>query len=178
MVANGWIGGEQWRLGLRGTPLAALRELHATLGACEVALEDLRKLASERFDPADTPNMVPLGNLLNEIREHLEPFVTPGRAALRESGRLQSPSAPMPDAQANTSEPIASRQQALRMLGEVAEWYRRTEPHSPVAALVARAARWGAMPFEQVLREVVRDEDVLMRAFEMLGIRPEGSEPG
>jgi hypothetical protein len=37
------------------------------------------------------------------------------------------------------------------------------------------------MPFEQVLREVVRDEEVLSRAFEMLGIRPEpessGSEP-
>jgi type VI secretion system protein ImpA len=181
MLANGWIGGDQWRSRLRQAPASALPETHALLGACEVALEELRKVASERFDVADAPNLIPLGNLLREIREHLEQFISPA-AEVRAAARPVADSPAGAQAAAATpAGPIRSREQALRMLGEVAEYYRLNEPHSPIAALVARAARWGVMPFEQVLREVVRDEEVLSRAFEMLGIRPEpessGSEP-
>jgi type VI secretion system protein ImpA len=178
LLSNGWIGGDQWRAQLQKTPLPALRESHAALAACEVALEELRKAVSERFSDGDAPNLIPLGNLLHEIREHLELFVTPEPAGASEAPADTAADAAAEAAPAVESGPIRSRDQALRMLGEVAEYYRTYEPHSPIAALVARAARWGVMPFEHVLREVVQDESVLRRAFEMLGIRPEGSDSG
>jgi hypothetical protein len=42
--------------------------------------------------------------------------------------------------------PLQSRAEALRQLRVVAEFFRRTEPHSPVAYLAERAAQWGEMP--------------------------------
>jgi type VI secretion system protein ImpA len=175
MLGAGWIGGEQWRAQLRAVPGETLRETQAAIAACEVALEELRKAASERFESEDAPNLIPLGNLLHEIREHLELFVSPTRTSDPVRSETRSPAAAKL-APATVSGPIQTREQALRMLAEVAEYYRTNEPHSPIAALVTRAARWGEMPFEQVLREVVRDEEVLSRAFEMLGIRTESSD--
>jgi len=72
--------------------------------------------------------------------------------------------------------PIASRADALRALAEAAEYFRKHEPHSPIAALVTRAVRWGSMPFEQVLREVVQDDAALNRVWNTLGITSEGGD--
>ncbi len=177
LLSNGWIGGEQWRTRLKNTPAEVLRESHAALAACEVALEELRKAVSERVSDEDAPNLIPLGNLLHEIRGHLEQFVTVEIAAAADAPADAASAAAEP-APAAVTGPIHTREQALRMLTEVAEYYRKYEPHSPIAALIARAARWGVMPFEPVLREVVQDENVLKRTFEMLGIRPEGPDSG
>ena len=63
------------------------------------------------------------------------------------------------------------RADALRRLGAVAAFFRRTEPHSPVAYLVQRAIRWADMPLDVWLREVVANDDVLSRVKETLGIK-------
>lgn len=63
-----------------------------------------------------------------------------------------------------------SREDALLRLQAVASYFRRTEPHSPISYLVQRAARWGAMPLEQWLQEVVKDQGVLGSIWETLGI--------
>ena len=72
-------------------------------------------------------------------------------------------------------EPV-DRLDALRRLAAVAEFFRRTEPHSPVAYLVQRAARWGKMPLEEWLNEVIKSEDVLGNVRETLGIQEEKSD--
>jgi len=64
-----------------------------------------------------------------------------------------------------------SRADALRRLAAVADYFRRTEPHSPVAYLVQRAVRWGEMPLEEWLRDVIVNEDVLARVHETLGLK-------
>lgn len=56
---------------------------------------------------------------------------------------------------------LASKQAALRALGEIADYFRRTEPHSPVASLLEQAVHWANMPLADFLSEVVRDESVL-----------------
>jgi type VI secretion system protein ImpA len=72
--------------------------------------------------------------------------------------------------------PLQSRADALRRLGEVAEYFRRTEPHSPVAYLVDRAVRWGNMTLDQWLAEMIKDETMLGGLRETLGIMPPPSE--
>jgi type VI secretion system protein ImpA len=68
------------------------------------------------------------------------------------------------------------RAEALRRLASVAEFFRKTEPHSPVSYLVQRAARWGEMPLEQWLQEVIKDDGVLNVVRETLGIQERNSE--
>ena len=64
---------------------------------------------------------------------------------------------------------IVQRQQALSQLRQVADFFRRTEPHSPVAYLADKAASWGEMPLHQWLRAVVKDQGTLAQLDEMLG---------
>lgn len=66
--------------------------------------------------------------------------------------------------------PVRSREHAIRQLHEIAAFFRRTEPHSPVAYLAEKAARWGAMPLHVWLRTVVKDDAALSRMEELLGV--------
>lgn len=56
-------------------------------------------------------------------------------------------------------------------LSEVAEFFRRTEPHSPVSYLVQRAVRWGEMSLEELMRDVVKNPEVLEQIWDTLGIK-------
>lgn len=69
---------------------------------------------------------------------------------------------------------IASRAQALQCLQDVAEYFRRTEPHSPVAYLADKAVQWGQMPLHEWLRVVLKDAGSLSHVEELLGVRPAG----
>lgn len=74
------------------------------------------------------------------------------------------------------SGPIRSREQAIRQLQEIAAFFRRTEPHSPVAYLADKAARWGTMSLHEWLRTVVKDDGALSKMEELLGV--EAPTPG
>lgn len=70
--------------------------------------------------------------------------------------------------------PIQSREQALAQLREVADFFRRTEPHSPVAYLADKAASWGEMSLHLWLRTVVKNDEALSGLEELLGIKKAG----
>jgi type VI secretion system protein ImpA len=75
--------------------------------------------------------------------------------------------------------PVRSREEALRRLAEVAHYFQTTEPHSPVAYLVQRAIKWGQMPLELWLEDVIKDGSVLGQLRETLGLKtPFGTEGG
>ncbi len=66
--------------------------------------------------------------------------------------------------------PIQSRSQALAQLRSIAEFFRRTEPHSPVAYLADKAAYWGEMSLHNWLTTVVKDPAVLSHIEDLLGL--------
>ena len=121
-----------------------------------------------------------LGRFAREAGVHAEaataPAPTPEAAGL---GTIEAPAA-MPAAPAGPSGPIQSRAQALAQLTAVAEFFRRTEPHSPVAYLADKAARWGEMSLHEWLRTVVKDDGALSHVEELLGVpgRPDVSDEG
>lgn len=71
---------------------------------------------------------------------------------------------------------LQSRAQALQQLRDVAAYFRRTEPHSPVAYLAEKAAKWGELPLHAWLRQVLKDEGSLSRLDELLGLEASGGE--
>lgn len=68
--------------------------------------------------------------------------------------------------------PPQTRAQALQQLRQVADFFRRTEPHSPVAYLADKAALWGTMDLPTWLRTVVKDGGALAQLEELLGTEP------
>jgi type VI secretion system protein ImpA len=68
--------------------------------------------------------------------------------------------------------PIQDRNQALAQLRDVADFFRRTEPHSPVAYLADKAAEWGNLPLHAWLQTVIKDSASLSHVEELLGLAP------
>lgn len=68
--------------------------------------------------------------------------------------------------------PIATREEALRRLAEVAAWFRRTEPHSPLSYTLEDAVRRGRMGLPDLLTEIIGDYGERARILTALGIRP------
>src|SRR5262249_39736336 len=67
---------------------------------------------------------------------------------------------------------IRSREDAFRALLKVSDFFRRTEPHSPVSYALEQAVRGGRMPLPELLMELVPDEAPRKNLFKQVGIRP------
>jgi type VI secretion system protein ImpA len=67
-----------------------------------------------------------------------------------------------------------NRAQALLQLRQIADFFRSTEPHSPVAYLADKAASWGDMPLHVWLRAVIKDPAAIAGVEELLGTHAAG----
>ncbi len=54
---------------------------------------------------------------------------------------------------------ILNRDHAFAELRRIADFFRKTEPHSPVAFLLERAIRWGYMPLPELLTELMGEQN-------------------
>ena len=70
--------------------------------------------------------------------------------------------------------PIAGREQALRQLGEIAEWFKRNEPNSPIGYTLDEAVRRARMAWPELVAELIADEGSRSALLTSLGMkRPE-----
>ncbi len=67
-----------------------------------------------------------------------------------------------------------SREDMLRELARIADYFRRTEPHSPLAYTLDDAVRRGRMSWPELLTEIVPDATQRGQMLVQLGIRPQG----
>jgi len=65
---------------------------------------------------------------------------------------------------------IASREEAFRTLMNVADFFRRTEPHSPISYALEQAVRWGRMPLPELLRDLLPDDSARRDLFRLTGL--------
>jgi type VI secretion system protein ImpA len=197
-LADGKITGEQFDKAAEATPVDDYRawyeELQQTwtefealdrlvdarygreapgLGGLKAAIQDCQALVADILKKKGglPPEPTGRGAPVTPERE----VVTPPAAASRET--VQRPLPPHPTSViaegqgAVLSLEPQNRADALHRLAAIAEYFRRTEPHSPVAYLVQRAVRWGEMPLEDWLRDVIHDDNVLAYVRETLGLK-------
>ncbi|MDE2197719.1 MAG: type VI secretion system protein TssA [Rhodospirillales bacterium] len=70
----------------------------------------------------------------------------------------------------------ATREDMLRDLGRIAEFFRRTEPHSPLAYTLDEAVRRGRMSWPELMTEIVPDASTRYAILTSLGIKPPEAE--
>ncbi len=170
LLKIGFMTGEEWLARIKAVDPAQLRALVGSVEECQAALGELRVVAEKRFGEEASPNLIPLADVLGEIHEHVTKQL-PATVVEEVGAEAQVATAADP-AVARPGGPPASREEALRRLDQVGDYFRAHEPHSPVAHLVARAARWGRMPFEEVLKEIVSDQGALAKIWDTLGVKP------
>lgn len=70
-----------------------------------------------------------------------------------------------------TVDAINTREDAFKAISKVADFFRKTEPHTPISFALDRIVRWGRMPLPELLRELIVDENSVDQMFRLVGIR-------
>jgi type VI secretion system protein ImpA len=169
---------DQWRAAKNSSRRAFYEETAAALKECRELYKTLDSAMDEKFK-SQTPGLGTLRKSLEEVDSLVETILKekrllePDAAGAKPEAELgtTASAASVPLTAAGVSGPIGSRQDALNRLAEISEYFKRTEPHSPVAYLVQRAIKWGQMPLELWLEDVVKDTTVLDHLRETLGIK-------
>lgn len=153
----------------RATPCVFYKALLADITYCMDAIEALARAVDERLG-ADGPSLSKARAALDGVIHFITPFAREAGVVAEEEMSL-APVTALADADSQIGPgPIQTRGHALKQLREVAEFFRRTEPHSPVAYLADKAADWGAQPLHVWLRGVVKDEATFAHLEELLGM--------
>jgi type VI secretion system protein ImpA len=64
-----------------------------------------------------------------------------------------------------------TRDEAFTQLAGIAQFFKQTEPQSPVPYLIERAIKWGNMPLEGWLNDVIKDSNVVDSIRDVLGTK-------
>jgi type VI secretion system protein ImpA len=67
---------------------------------------------------------------------------------------------------------VRGREEALRTLTQVADYFRRYEPHSPISTSLDELVRRARMPFPELLAELLPDPTAWRSALTSAGIKP------
>lgn len=174
----------------RDTPHEFYRHQIEALAACTTALDALQA-AADRHLGMEGPSFSAARDLLIHLQQTTQRFARDAGMLLSEYAEDTTP-LPAPDtvpddatlpsnsttnSNTQTRGPAgypSSRQEALQQLRQVADYFRRNEPHSPAAYLADKAARWADMPLHVWLKRVIKDNSTLEQMEEMLDVNELG----
>lgn len=71
------------------------------------------------------------------------------------------------------NEQVNTREQALEKLDEIAKFFRKTEPHSPMSYAIEQVVRWSELSLPELLEELIVDGDARNGFFKLSGIKAE-----
>ncbi|HLM01172.1 MAG TPA: type VI secretion system protein TssA [Pyrinomonadaceae bacterium] len=171
--------GDMWRAAKAQTNRAFCEELNLVLEECRTECAALDRTIEEKYDRNQMPGLRNLKKSLEDIGGILKPLLEEKRqqepdaadeaeaavteTAEGENGAVQVRTAAVP------AGAITSREDALKRLSDVCEYFKKHEPHSPVSYLIQRAVKWGKMPLENWLQDVIKDETVIFQIRQTLG---------
>lgn len=67
-------------------------------------------------------------------------------------------------------EDILSRDNAFQILLNVASFFKKTEPQSPLPYILERTVRWGGLTLPELMSELIEDENARSRFFYLTGV--------
>lgn len=174
---------ELWKKAISQSRRAFYEDLHIMFTECWEAYKHLNTVIEEKYDANQMPGLTNLKkaldlvetqvNKLLEIKREEEPDAIEEDEDEDEAG---TGTGGKKKGAGGTGGAISNRKDALRRLAELASYFRKTEPHSPVSYLVTRAVKWGNMPLETWLQDVIKDESVLFQIRQTLGFNTTSPE--
>ena len=181
VLKEGKLDGDKFDKAVAGTPLAHCSAILEQIVEGEQEIDKLSKTLDEKYGE-DAPSLRLVKEALTDCRLLMDSLVKKkGGSGLQvgqqaavgkdatEGGMSGAPS----DGGGTGGGPLRDRAGAIRQLAAVAEFFQKTEPHSPISYLVQRAVKWGEMPLDEWLQEVIKNPGVLGEVRETLGIRVE-----
>lgn len=182
------VTANKWRAEMASTRRAFYEELNFLFEECWAAYNDLNRVIEEKFDRNQAPGLNHLKKALDDVQSQVKKFLEDKRAeepdevteeVIEEDADGEGGAVVRVAGVATASGAIQNRQDALKRLADVATFFQKTEPHSPISYIIQRAVKWGNMPLEVWLQDVIKDETVIFQIRQTLGFNtnlPESSE--
>jgi len=182
-LEEGKINAELFQRSVVLTDTEHLQQRHAQISQCLHACQQLQTAADAVFEQ-DAPSFLALNDVLVHARQLVERLLKERGVEL---ATAPGPSEPEQAPGADAAAPVATRaperrssegpmrttplnrEEAFALLQGVAQFFKQTEPHSPVPYLVERAIKWGNMPLESWLNDVIKDSSVVDGIRDVLG---------
>jgi len=177
------VTSSKWRAAKTATRREFYENLSFIVDECQVEFKELNRIAEEKFDRNQVPGTTNLKKTLDDIHAQVKKLLEEKRAeepdaadetaitgAVEGEAGTNGGTAVIGGARMmTTAGAIQNRSDALKRLADLADFFRKTEPHSPISYLVQRAVKWGEMPLESWLQDVIKDETVLFQLRQTLG---------
>ena len=164
------------------TPPEFFRNLLEDVAACAQEFQKLCDVLEERCGEDDSGYSLapPSSNIRNALENCRHDVVNVCRHLLEpdeideaEGGEMIEAAA----AEGGSISQVHTREEAFRALLRAADFFKRTEPHSPVSYALEQAVRWGRMALPDLLAELIPDETTRNELYNRVGIRlPEEPE--
>jgi type VI secretion system protein ImpA len=188
LAAQGMTTLEMFEQASRETSPEFFRTLVEDLEACRAEFDKLVAVMDEKCgNGSDGYSLAPpSSNIRNALEKAHEAVFNVGRGHLAEAAAetaesaetttLIAPGVNLPTVggpvDGSVSSRVQTREDAFRLLLQVADFFKRTEPHSPVAYALEQAVRWGKMPLPKLWAELVPDDAARSQLFKLVGIQP------
>jgi type VI secretion system protein ImpA len=179
---KGQVTKEEFEQAILATPREACQQTSEDLNAALAELDELIGVLGNRLEGL-APGLLSLrqalsdcDGLLQEILKRKGP--APG-VAVPEGPALEVAAAQAPVATVNGPPAAArprTRADVYRQLTEAAALLQQIEPHSPIPYLIQKAVALGALSFPQLMRALIRDENILSELNRELGIQEGAAE--
>ena len=154
-----------------GPLLRLRRDLQGAAAAWSAMSATLDRLAGP-----DAPPTARVSDMLGQIGEVVARY-TPAEAAAAVEAETEAPAAGEAAADAGPGggpRRIRTREDALATLAELADYFRRTEPQSPLAYTIDDAVRRARLTWPELIEEIIKDDTTRSSVLVSLGIRPAG----
>jgi type VI secretion system protein ImpA len=175
---------EMWAKSKAATRRVDCERFDHVMDECKAALAELNRVIEEKYDRNQMPGLSAFKKALDDVHDVVKKLLEEKKAEEpRDEDFEQTEETVGEDGQvvvtaggvATATGAIQSRRDALKRLADVADFFQKTEPHSPVAYLVQRSVKWGNMPLESWLQDVIKDESVLSQIRQTLGFNTASS---
>jgi type VI secretion system protein ImpA len=150
--------------------------LRDDIRACIDEYRRIDALLAEKCGAHDAP---PTSNVISVLEEclgvvnHIGRLKLPSEEAPAEETGEASEGGEQSAAPAAAAGPIQSRDQAFKQLRIIADFFRQTEPHSPISYVLEKAIKWGGMSLAELIPELIPDSSSREHYSTMTGVRPE-----
>ena len=176
-LADGWISREDFDTSVAESSPDFFRGI---LDDMAQSLTELQTLDTFLDDRCETDNDgYPIAPSTSHIRETVEDAIRTVRGLAKDIiGEDEESTGELSEADGSPAQTtvkvgpggIASREDAFNLLLDVARFFKRTEPHSPVSYAVEQVVRWGRMSLPELLTDLVSDSSARETLFRQVGI--------
>lgn len=162
-------------LSIERTPTAFYQYMNES---CSLSLKFIADLEEElRFQlEGEAPTFYKLREKIEGI-QRFSRHVLDKRGEKKREKKQSSTDVPyVPSSKKPSFHAIESREQAYGILGEVADYLERIEPHSPTPYLIRRAIIWGGMSLPQVFADTLTNGNDLSLLLDVLNVEKNQKE--